>query len=250
MGLKDAVARRTYRERAQPAARRKFGLLEKKKDYVQRAKDYHKKEKAIQVLQQKAELRNPDEFYFAMEKSRTRQGVHVVPTAEANKYSQEELRLMRTQDIGYLGVKARTEAKKVEKLQKSLHLVGAATPRHTVFVESQQEQESFDPAAYFDTDPSLLDRTFNRPRTEQLAQPAPLQPGQTPQGVAARTELRVAKAYKELLQRQQRERTLSKLASKMAVTKEVMGKGRKRKLSPEEAGGKKDVFRWKAERKK
>ena len=272
-----------------------------------------------QVLQQKAELRNPDEFYFAMEKSRTRQGVHVVPTAEANKYSQEELRLMRTQDIGYLGVKARTEAKvrerdrgrrcfevcvqnstcaaaampswmrcdsvsgshvhptippcihftqkmnhplkqtplyihlilqKVEKLQKSLHLVGAATPRHTVFVESQQEQESFDPAAYFDTDPSLLDRTFNRPRTEQLAQPAPLQPGQTPQGVAARTELRVAKAYKELLQRQQRERTLSKLASKMAVTKEVMGKGRKRKLSPEEAGGKKDVFRWKAERKK
>ena len=46
-----------------------------------------------------------------MEKSRTRQGVHVVPTAEANKYSQEELRLMRTQDIGYLGVKARTEAK-------------------------------------------------------------------------------------------------------------------------------------------
>ena len=123
---------------------------------MQRAKDYHKKEKAIQVrgrggwapcwagraerqrrrrwacagrqelfphrllpplvihrqvLQQKAELRNPDEFYFAMEKSRTRQGVHVVPTAEANKYSQEELRLMRTQDIGYLGVKARTEAK-------------------------------------------------------------------------------------------------------------------------------------------
>ncbi len=31
---------------------------------------------------------------------------------------------------------------------------------------------------------------------------------------------------------------------------QVMGKGRKRKLRPEEAGGQTGVFRWKAERKK
>jgi U3 small nucleolar RNA-associated protein 11 len=30
-----------------------------------------------QVLRNKAALRNPDEFYFAMERSRTREGVHV-----------------------------------------------------------------------------------------------------------------------------------------------------------------------------
>ncbi len=37
-----------------------------------------------QVLRNKAALRNPDEFYFAMEKARTRDGVHIsrsVPAA-------------------------------------------------------------------------------------------------------------------------------------------------------------------------
>lgn len=29
-----------------------------------------------QVLKEKAEQRNPDEFYFAMEKARTKNGVH------------------------------------------------------------------------------------------------------------------------------------------------------------------------------
>lgn len=131
-----------------------------------------------------------------------------------------------------------------------MHLIGATRAKHTVFVDDDEEAKSFDPAEYFDTDPSLLDRTFNRPRKEQLAQPPPLPRGTTPQSVAARTELRVAKAYKELLQRQQRGRTLSKLVSQMAYSKEVMGKGRKRKLSPEESGGQRKVFRWKAERKK
>ncbi len=57
--------------------------------------------------------------------------------------------------------------------------------------------------------------------------------------------------YKELLQRCERQSRLSTLAQKMAYDKEVMGKGRKRKLSKQEAaGGAEGVFRWKQERKR
>ena len=59
-----------------------------------------------------------------------------------------------------------------------------------------------------------------------------------------------AGAYRELAQRQQRQAKLGALAAQMAYDKQVMGKGRKRKLRPEEAGGQAGVFRWKAERKK
>ena len=47
--LQNAIKRRTHKERAQPAARAKFGLLEKHKDYVERAKDFHRKENTIKA---------------------------------------------------------------------------------------------------------------------------------------------------------------------------------------------------------
>uniref|UniRef100_A0A2P2M400 U3 small nucleolar RNA-associated protein 11 n=1 Tax=Rhizophora mucronata TaxID=61149 RepID=A0A2P2M400_RHIMU len=74
--FRNAIPRRAHKERAQPHSRKKFGLLEKHKDYVIRAKAFHKKEETLQRLREKAALRNPDEFYFKMIKTRTVDGVH------------------------------------------------------------------------------------------------------------------------------------------------------------------------------
>jgi U3 small nucleolar RNA-associated protein 11 len=232
------------------AARRHLGLLEKKKDYLLRAKDFHRKEAALRTLRRKAEERNPDEFYHAMEKARTRGGVHVAPTAEANAFSQEQLALMRTQDTGYLRHKAAVEAGKAERLAGGLHLLGAPAPerRHVVFVDDAAAARGFDPAVHFDTPAALLGRAFNRPRAAQLVDPAAAPVGAGARGAAA--ERRRAAAYRQLLERQGRARALGAVAAKMEMNKAVAGGGRKRKLRPEEAAGARGTFRWKAERKK
>ena len=68
--FKKALRTREHRERAQPAARAKLGLLEKHKDYVLRARDFHRKQDALKALRIRAANRNPDEFHFGMIKSR------------------------------------------------------------------------------------------------------------------------------------------------------------------------------------
>lgn len=70
--LKNAISRETHKERSQPRRRKQLGFLEKHKDYVKRARDYHRKEDQLTRLRRKAEDRNPDEFYFKMVKSKTK----------------------------------------------------------------------------------------------------------------------------------------------------------------------------------
>ncbi|KAF5843453.1 Utp11 protein-domain-containing protein [Dunaliella salina] len=162
--LANAIKRHTHKERSQPAARRKYGLLEKRKDYLQRARDFHKKEDTIKRLKRKAEERNPDEFYFAMEKARTKNGIHDGSLNKANKYSADELALMRSQDVNYLNLKRQVESEKVEAIQESLHYLGLpAQNKHKVFVDSSKEALTFDPSQYFGT-----------PKAEQTSSSCPV----------------------------------------------------------------------------
>jgi U3 small nucleolar RNA-associated protein 11 len=100
--FKNLIQRREHKERSQPEHRAKYGLLEKHKDYVQRAKNYHSKEKRILALKRRASMRNPDEFYFGMHSTKTVGGVHVKAREDVPQLSGEELALLKTQDRAYV----------------------------------------------------------------------------------------------------------------------------------------------------
>jgi U3 small nucleolar RNA-associated protein 11 len=125
--MRNAVARRPHRERAQPLERRRLGLLEKHKDYSLRAKDYNKKQAQLKSLRNKAADRNEDEFYFGMMSrkgpgSRIQSGKRWDGTVEGDRGNKamdmETVRLLKTQDIGYVRTMKQMAVKEVRKLEE------------------------------------------------------------------------------------------------------------------------------------
>jgi U3 small nucleolar RNA-associated protein 11 len=52
--MKNYIPRRTYRERGQLTHRKNLGILEKKKDYLKRSRDFKNKDATIKKLSMKA----------------------------------------------------------------------------------------------------------------------------------------------------------------------------------------------------
>ncbi|GER52530.1 U3 small nucleolar RNA-associated protein 11 [Striga asiatica] len=228
--LRNAIPRRAHKERAQPQSRRRFGLLEKHKDYVKRAQAYHQKEQAIQKLKEKAAFKNPDEFYFKMVKTRMVNGVHRLES-EANKYTKEELMLMKTQDIGYIFQKLQTEKKKIERLSGMLHYLdddNHSSNKHVYYAEDRDEARELR---------SKVPENRGKPFFKDL-----------PKDIQRKT----AASYRELEARKNRVQELEKIYMDMAMQKELQKKGRKRKLREDEivssASG--PVYKWRQERKR
>ncbi|KXX82930.1 hypothetical protein MMYC01_200641 [Madurella mycetomatis] len=128
-----SVQRRAHRERAQPLERARLGLLEKKKDYQKRAKDYNKKKEILKSLRQKAAERNEDEFYFGMMSrkgpgstmSRGKSFTGTVDGDRGNKAMDvDTVRLLKTQDLGYLRTMRNVVAKEVRELEERFILAG------------------------------------------------------------------------------------------------------------------------------
>ncbi|KAK3496744.1 U3 small nucleolar RNA-associated protein 11 [Neurospora hispaniola] len=136
--LRNSVQRRSHKERAQPLERQRLGLLEKKKDYQKRAKDYKKKQEVLKSLRQKVAEKNEDEFYFGM-MSRKGPGSAITydgkkrnftGTVEGDRGNKamdvETVRLLKTQDLGYLRTMRNVAAKEVRELMERVILAGGA----------------------------------------------------------------------------------------------------------------------------
>lgn len=133
---------KSHKERHQPEERKHLGLLEKKKDYVKRAKDFNEKKETLKLLRKRALNKNPDEFYHHMINSKVESGMHFDKETEEED-SPDQIRLMRSQDLKYITTKRTQELKKIEKLQAQLHLasVGHGVKNKHVYFTKQDKGE-------------------------------------------------------------------------------------------------------------
>ncbi|XP_063954700.1 probable U3 small nucleolar RNA-associated protein 11 [Lytechinus pictus] len=252
------AAQKSHRERSQPSSRAKFGLLEKKKDYQLRARDYHKKQAALKRLRQKARDRNPDEFYYKMISTRMIDGVHT-SVKKDEPTTEEQVKMMETQDLRYVNHKMTVESKKIEKLKSSLHMLEDREEKpknkHTFFVDTVKEAKEFDPAKHLNTHPALLHRAHNRPTLSMLSDPSLLKAlagtrsGEGTSSGLADVGKEKKKRYHELSQRIEREKQLNIIAEKMEAKKNSKDKSRK-KLVKEETPESAPVYKFHMKRKR
>lgn len=152
--LRNAVQRRNHRERDQPEERKKWGLLEKRKDYKLRAADHKSKQKKIKALSQKASERNEDEFYFGMVNAQTKGGIKIAKRGAENgggtmgSLDVDTVKLMKTQDLGYLRTqlqRVRNErgrlAKEVVIAETGVEVQPSMGGRRKVFGDTDNEDD-------------------------------------------------------------------------------------------------------------
>ncbi|XP_071439602.1 probable U3 small nucleolar RNA-associated protein 11 [Hetaerina americana] len=244
------VNQKTHRERHQPDSRAHLGILEKKKDYRQRAKDFHLKQARLKSLKKKALSRNPDEFYFHMINSKVQDGEHNEIDKE-DEHTPGQIKLMQTQDLKYVNLKCKIESSKIERMQAQLHLIDVANQtsnKHIFFVDSKEEAKNFDVATRLDTHPALMSRRTNRLKLSDL-QTMHL-PSVDEVTVNSLSKVRNAR-YKELKKRVEREKELTIIQQKLEVKRHLQNKKEQPPLRIKP--GTKElppVYKWKLERKK
>ena len=199
-------------------------MLEKKKDYILRARDFHSKEKKLKQLREKAAFRNPDEFYFKMENTITRNGVHSENRNE--KWDSSTLKLLKTQDQNYVNYMRSVNLKKMDKLKESLHIIDdvneqeqnsdeeCKASKHVIFVDTEKDAKKFNAAQHFNTLPEFVGRKFNRPTLDILKNSKVLNAVQK-HGIPKQAKKEKAALVRELASRVNREEKL--LATKMEM---------------------------------
>ncbi|ORY17357.1 U3 small nucleolar RNA-associated protein 11 [Rhizoclosmatium globosum] len=271
--LRKAAPRKAHRERSQLASRQHLGLLEKKKDYTLRATDFKEKQKKLKRMKEKAAFKNADEFYFGMINAKTDRGIHKKEAENRlKKFSAEEMALLRTQDKNYINYQRSVNLKKIERLQATKHIPeinededveeeeeveeeeteskpsDPKKGKHTIFVESEKEVETFDPVEHFGTTPDMLKQKYNRLRAEQVAEKPRVVPGQGK--LLKKLAKQRDQARRELKSREDREKKLRKVQMEMDLQRQIQNNKGAPPMKLGKDGRGLMVYKWKAERKR
>lgn len=243
------ASQKTHRERHQPESRKHLGLLEKKKDYIARARDFQEKRATVKLLRKRALNKNPDEFHFHMINSKVVNGVHREKDKE-DQHTPEQIKLMETQDLRYVAYKRNIETKKVNKMQDQLPMFDVAdeTPNQHTFFLDKGEMKNFDLAKRLDTHPALLSRRTNRPTLSMIKS---MKLPELDDKTITKLEQRKHTAYKELEKRIDRERELMIVQQKLEMRRALKDrKVRKPKLVKSGSKDAAPIYKWKFERKR
>ncbi|KAL6259000.1 hypothetical protein P5V15_008922 [Pogonomyrmex californicus] len=242
------VGRKIHRERPQPEDH--VGFLERKKDWIARARDFQEKRDTIKLLRKRALNRNPDEFHFHMIRSKVVKGVHREKDKE-DQHTPEQIKLLETQDLKYVAYKRNMEAKKIERLQSQLHMIDAVNQiqnQHTFFVDNNAEMKNFDLAKKLDTHPALLSRRTNRPKLSVIKD---MKLPDLNNKTIAKLEQQRHMLYKELEKRINRERELTIVQQKLEMHRALKDKKiKKPKLVKPGSKDAAPIYKWKFERKR
>jgi U3 small nucleolar RNA-associated protein 11 len=240
------VQKKQHKERGQLSSRQRYGLLEKKKDYQLRARDYHKKQATLKALKKKALQRNPDEYYHGMVNKKTDNKGFLVSERDTEVLSTDQVKLLKTQDSAYIKTLRSQELQKIAKLEKTLQFKSQGN--HTVFVDSIQEKETFNAAKHFGTDKNLLGNRENRLRLEQLESNQALIPGLKEDSMPKESlDKKRIKKFTQLQAHLERQKKLKEVEERMEIQREGMKNGNKKKVV--DALGR-TTYKFKKERKR
>jgi len=251
--LRNAIPRRSHKERSQPQRRQHLGFLEKKKDFKERSKDYRKKREKLKKLKLQIAFKNPEQFNKEMTKLKRVDGGH--KSIDDIQPDKAFILDVKSQDMKYLLMKKSSEKKKINRLRSSLQILTENIPverNHTIFVDNEEELEKFDPLEYFDTTEECLNRSYNRPIKSTLSEGSLIanshfvQPELIPKLDRSR-----AKAYRELVQRLERDKQLKTATEDLYIQQQVIKSETDtvRRITKKHEDDK-QRYKWTAERKK
>ncbi|CAH8606897.1 unnamed protein product [Heterobilharzia americana] len=138
---------RIHKERSQPQHRRHLGILPKRQDFRQRARDKELKSAKIKELKSKALEKNTDEFYFNMCNSRFDAEKGHIPLDVEKTYSDCDIKSSFSKNITRLQYELQKEMSKIRQLESKTNLLqgelkdshSRKTPKHIIFAENHDE---------------------------------------------------------------------------------------------------------------